>query len=168
MNKRPLGAAAVTLATALALTKLAGLTPSVQAPGGGDAAGIPDSTPPAMERQPSPSSPRPSQEASVELSTPSERPAPVRAAIAAYAASLDLPIDAVTLLSAEPVTWPDGSLGCPEPGMQYIQVLTEGFRVRLEAQGQRAEFHTDRGSQVLHCALEPGGWTPRSESDTTR
>lgn len=31
---------------------------------------------------------------------------------------------AVTVLSGQPVDWSDGSLGCPEPGKSYVQVLT--------------------------------------------
>ena len=31
--------------------------------------------------------------------------------------------EALELVSAESVTWPDGSLGCPQPGLLYTQVL---------------------------------------------
>ena len=29
------------------------------------------------------------------------------------------------------VTWPDGSLGCPEPGNSYTQALVEGYQIGL-------------------------------------
>ena len=168
MHKRPLVVAALTLATALVLSKLAGLTPSVQAPDASDSARVPGSPGRGSESTSFASIPTPNSEATVKSSTPSQQPAPVRAAVASYAKALDLPIDAISVLSAESVTWPDGSLGCPEPGMQYIQVLTEGFRVQLEARGRRAEYHTDRGSQVLRCETGPGSWAPSPESDATR
>src|SRR6267142_112629 len=43
--------------------------------------------------------------------------------------------DASTLevVSAEPVTWTDGSIGCPQPGRQYTQALVPGFRIRIRA-----------------------------------
>ena len=37
----------------------------------------------------------------------------------------------MTVLRAESVTWPDGSLGCPEPGMQYTQALVPGYWVEI-------------------------------------
>jgi hypothetical protein len=47
----------------------------------------------------------------------------------------------VRVVSVEEVTWPDGSLGCPQPGMMYPQVLTDGTRIALEAGGKRYEYH---------------------------
>ena len=37
----------------------------------------------------------------------------------------------IEALSAVLVTWPDASLGCPQPGMQYAQVLTDGSIIEL-------------------------------------
>ena len=64
------------------------------------------------------------------------------------------------LLSAERVTWSDGSLGCPRPGMAYTMALVPGYRVRLAAEGDAWDYHADlRGTLVL-CpagqAVEPG------------
>ena len=60
----------------------------------------------------------------------------------------------IRLVSAEPIEWPDGSLGCPEPGMFYPQVLSPGFLVVLEARGIRYEYHTDLESYVILCGDE--------------
>ena len=49
----------------------------------------------------------------------------------------------LTVTSAEPVTWPDSSLGCPQPGIQYLQVLTPGYRV---------ELHGAQGDYLVHVA----------------
>lgn len=67
---------------------------------------------------------------------------------------------ALQLLSAERVTWADGSLGCPRPGMAYTMALVPGYRVRLAAGGDSWDYHADlRGALVL-CpagqAVEPG------------
>jgi hypothetical protein len=41
-------------------------------------------------------------------------------------------VDDITLVEAANVVWPDSSLGCPEKGMAYAQVLTPGYLVLLE------------------------------------
>ncbi len=42
----------------------------------------------------------------------------------------------VAVVEAVKATWPDSSLGCPEPEAFYAQVLTAGFRLVL-ARGDR-------------------------------
>jgi hypothetical protein len=39
------------------------------------------------------------------------------------------PLERLVVTKADLVTWPDGGLGCPEPGMVYIQVLVDGYHV---------------------------------------
>lgn len=63
----------------------------------------------------------------------------------------DFPPEEIKIVSAEPVTWPDTSLGCPEPGKFYAQVLVPGYRVVVEARGQRFEVHTDLKGRVIIC-----------------
>jgi hypothetical protein len=63
---------------------------------------------------------------------------------------LSIHIDAINLIEARRVTWPDGSLGCPQPGMQYPQVLTPGYLVLLEANGIQFEYHTSE-SNIFYC-----------------
>lgn len=56
----------------------------------------------------------------------------------------------VTVLSAKAVTWPDKSLGCPKPGLQYLQVLVDGALVELQAGGQTYSYHSgDDGKPAL-------------------
>ncbi|MDQ4084408.1 MAG: hypothetical protein M3165_01185 [Actinomycetota bacterium] len=57
----------------------------------------------------------------------------------------------VTVVSVEEVTWRDGSLGCPRPGMMYPQVLTDGVRVVLQAQGRRYEYHAGGRRPAFLC-----------------
>lgn len=76
---------------------------------------------------------------------------PVQAAVAAYAAELGAPPEAIEVLSVEPVTWNDGSLGCPQPGQMYIQVIIPGYRVTLGHAGQQATYHTDENTTVVRC-----------------
>lgn len=57
----------------------------------------------------------------------------------------------IALVAAESVNWPDTSLGCPEPGMMYAQVITPGYRIVLSCAGEAYEYHSDRGSRVVYC-----------------
>jgi hypothetical protein len=57
----------------------------------------------------------------------------------------------INLVTALEVTWPDSSLGCPQPGTAYAQVLTDGFLIRLEAENTTYEYHTDSGEQFILC-----------------
>lgn len=54
-------------------------------------------------------------------------------------------------IRAQAYEWPDGSLGCPEPGQVYPQVITPGYHVELEiADGTRYDYRlTERGSFKL-------------------
>ena len=67
---------------------------------------------------------------------------PLEQAKADLAERLGVPVDDVTVVSSEEVTWPDSSLGCPQPGMMYAQVLTDGSRILLSAGGRTYEYHS--------------------------
>ena len=58
------------------------------------------------------------------------------------------------VLSAEAVTWPDGSLGCPQPGMMYTQALVPGFRIRVRAGTETLDYHAGRGGAPMFCPAE--------------
>ena len=57
----------------------------------------------------------------------------------------------ITVVTSEEVTWRDGSLGCPRPGMMYPQVLTNGTRVVLESAGRRYEYHAGGRRSAFLC-----------------
>jgi len=58
--------------------------------------------------------------------------------------------EAISLHSMEAVQWRDSSLGCPRPGMNYLTVITPGYRIRLIANGQSYEYHTDK-QKAVYC-----------------
>lgn len=64
---------------------------------------------------------------------------------------LDMQADAVAVVSTESVTWPNGGLGCPEEGMAYAEVMVEGSRITLEADGQTYVYHTSSGGEFVLC-----------------
>ena len=55
---------------------------------------------------------------------------------------LVLGVDQMELLQAQPVVWPNGSLGCPQPGLLYPQVELDGWLVRLRVNGRLYEYHS--------------------------
>ena len=57
----------------------------------------------------------------------------------------------LAVLSAEAVTWSDGSIGCPQPGMMYTQALVPGFRVRIRAGGEVLDYHAGRSGVPFLC-----------------
>ncbi len=53
-------------------------------------------------------------------------------------------------VSAESVTWSDGSLGCAQPDRLYTQALVPGYRVRLRGPAGVLDYHaSQRGALVL-------------------
>lgn len=76
---------------------------------------------------------------------------PLEQAKTDLAERLSVPLDQITLVSAEEVTWPDSSLGCPEPGMMYAQVLTSGSRIILTAGGRTYEYHSGGNREPFLC-----------------
>jgi hypothetical protein len=62
---------------------------------------------------------------------------PVVADIARLAA---VPVDQVTVQSAESVTFPDAGLGCPVPGMVYTQVQIDGYKIVAVAAGTTYDY----------------------------
>lgn len=83
---------------------------------------------------------------------------PVVAEIARLAG---VPVDQVTVLSAESVTFPDGGLGCPVPGMVYIQVQVDGFKIVAEAGGNTYDFRGSGGTfRQCDPKVRPSATTP--------
>jgi hypothetical protein len=63
-----------------------------------------------------------------------------------------VPTDEIEVLVAEPVTWSDGSLGCPRPGQMYTQALVPGYRVVLRAAGEEVAYHASEAGDFQACS----------------
>jgi hypothetical protein len=61
---------------------------------------------------------------------------------------------AIETVSAEAVTWSDGSLGCPEPGGMYTQALVPGYRLVLSAGDETLDYHADQGGTFVLCPAD--------------
>jgi hypothetical protein len=78
----------------------------------------------------------------------------IAAATRSAALQLGIAPETIEVVRAERVTWSDGSVGCPAPGMQYTQALVPGYRVILRAEGQELDYHAAANG---HFALCPPG-----------
>jgi hypothetical protein len=90
--------------------------------------------------------------------TPSPGPVggPVEQAKADLANRLGVDPGQVTVVSFSEVTWSDGSLGCPEPGMVYTQALVDGSRIILEAGGKQYHYHSGASRPPFLCENPSG------------
>lgn len=65
---------------------------------------------------------------------------------------------AVEVVQAVSVTWSDGSLECPEPGMLYTQALVDGYHVILEAGDEQLDYRVMASGGFRLCeGGKPGG-----------
>ena len=67
------------------------------------------------------------------------------------AKQLGIPADQIELSSVKSVVWRDAGLGCPKPGVDYIQVETPGYNILLEAGGKAYTYHTDATRRFVPC-----------------
>ena len=59
--------------------------------------------------------------------------------------------DQVELVEASYVTWRDSSLGCPQPGTQYMQALVNGTRIKLRNAGKIYNYHGGKNKPPTLC-----------------
>ena len=71
--------------------------------------------------------------------------------IAAAAAVAGVDPSAVTVVSTEAVTWNNGALGCPKPGVMYIQQVMAGYRVVVEAGGKQYDYRVGSSGEPKLC-----------------
>jgi hypothetical protein len=88
-----------------------------------------------------------------------EVPTDILAAILGDAAEqTGVPEADIEVVRAEAVTWSDGSLGCPEPGMLYTQALVDGFQVVVNAGDEELDYRVGQGGSFRLCETGgPGG-----------
>jgi len=85
----------------------------------------------------------------------SQMQATVTALRAQVAAQLQIEPEAVTVVAAETMEWPDACLGAGSPQEGCALVVTPGYRITLAANGQEYVYHTDRGPYWLRLVKGP-------------
>ncbi len=93
-------------------------------------------------------------------SSPTNPPTVTELAQQVVADRLGLDPSLVTIMESTAVDFPDSSLGCPQPGMAYAQVITPGYRIRAEAEDAFFDVRVS-GSRAIICENAPKRQTSR-------
>ncbi len=80
------------------------------------------------------------------------------------AADLGIARERIEVDTIRAVEWRDSSLGCPKPGMAYLDVIKAGHKITLRAGGEIHVVH-EAGNKAFVCRQSKafGGITPRRE-----
>lgn len=73
--------------------------------------------------------------------------------LADAARHMGLALEKLRVSTVETGEWPDASLGCPEPGKTYAQVISRGNKIVVTGKGQMLEYRV---------AVDGSFWTCRS------
>ena len=86
---------------------------------------------------------------------------PQQIALETAAADTGLSVDELTVGDSEAVEFSDSSLGCPQPGMAYLQVITPGHKVIVVTPtGARLDVRVT-GNHSLICKPQVNNKTQR-------
>ena len=66
---------------------------------------------------------------------------------------LSISITQINVLEAKEVVWPNSSLGCPQPGLAYADVLIPGYLILLNNNNQDYEYHASKSLEVNYCKI---------------
>jgi hypothetical protein len=131
----------------------ASATPSPTTPASGSAApGAPESSPAV-----SPTSTSSTTQGAAVPEGLREEPR-VSAAIADTATREDVDPAQVVVAAWSQVTWSDGSLGCPQPGMSYTQATVDGELLILRVGAGLYQYHARTGGPFTYCAEPSAGY----------
>jgi len=72
-------------------------------------------------------------------------------AVGDLAARLGIDRSSIEVLDARKVTWRDGSVGCPQPGLAYTQALVPGSLVMLRVGDTSYAYHAADTSSAFYC-----------------
>ena len=77
----------------------------------------------------------------------------VQATLDAASAQLGVGTDDLVVAMTAQRDWGDTSLGCPEPGRAYAQIIIPGYVITIDTADMTAEVevHTDEGSRAVIC-----------------
>jgi hypothetical protein len=69
-------------------------------------------------------------------------------------------VAAATVVRAEQVIWPDGALGCGQPGGIYTQATVPGYLVEFELASRHYRYHGSLAGPFVYCE-RPGPYLKR-------
>jgi len=62
-----------------------------------------------------------------------------------------LPQGELTVVRSEAVQWPDGALGCPEPGQVYTQAIVPGYWIEISNRDTILDYRSDAAGNFKLC-----------------
>lgn len=95
-----------------------------------------------------------------------EIPAAVFEVRSAAATELGLGLNSVRIVSVEKVDWPDSCLGVPDPLELCAQMITPGYRIALDANGQQVIYRTDETGRNFRRERQPGPETSSPQNSS--
>ena len=101
------------------------------------------------------------------LPTPSGMEGLIEKAKEDLAQRLSISPDQISLVQATGVVWPNSSMGCPQPGMEYLQVPEDGTLIILQAEGNSYEYHTGGKRGLFLCEKKYKNPSPAPQIDIT-
>jgi hypothetical protein len=72
-------------------------------------------------------------------------------AVADLATRLNIDASSIVTVSAQAMSWSDGSLGCPQPGMLYTQAIVDGALIQLSVDGTSYSYHSGASGAPFLC-----------------
>jgi hypothetical protein len=80
-------------------------------------------------------------------------PATHWAAVLSDLATRGIVTDGIEVVTARSVTWPNGALGCPKPGMAYTQMVIDGYQVVVTVGGKTYDYRFGSTATPRLCEL---------------
>lgn len=87
-------------------------------------------------------------------------PPAAQAARQALAQELGVPLESINIQRADPAEWTDSCLGLGGPAESCLQVITPGYRVFLEREGEQYIYRTDANGQAVRREQAQAGEFP--------
>jgi hypothetical protein len=78
----------------------------------------------------------------------------VQLAVADLSNRVGIPENVIVIEQVKPIEWPDATLGCPKPGMDFTPVVTPGYIILIQVDEKIYVYHTDDASRVIQCPAE--------------
>lgn len=94
---------------------------------------------------------QPESEAAVPLPRNEKQRRMVEQAMDDLAERREVTREEIDLLAIRLVIWPDSSLGCPRPGINYTQATKEGYQIVLQVGRRRYAYHAGLGGEPFFC-----------------
>jgi hypothetical protein len=64
---------------------------------------------------------------------------------------LSVLVPQIEAIETKEAAWPDASLGCPQPGIVYAQIPTQGYIIMLDYAGDVFEYHASMRGDPHFC-----------------